>query len=77
MSDSGFIVVRSDDGRFMDSTGCWRREYPEANVFPSLGDARTSVRKTFKGAVAIFHTDGYAVEDEPRCVMDKGRVVYK
>lgn len=50
MSDSGFIVVRSDDGRFMDSTGCWRREYPEANVFPSLGDARTSVRKTFKGA---------------------------
>lgn len=76
MSDTGYIVVRQDDGRFMDSTGCWRREYPDANAFPSLDDARRSVRKTFKGAVRIFRADEYAAGSGPRCVMDKGRVSY-
>lgn len=43
---SGFIVVRADDGRFMDSTGCWRCEFPDANIFPELKAAHLSRSKS-------------------------------
>lgn len=71
---TGFVVVRADDGRFMDSTGCWRREFPDANVFPEMKYATQSVRKCFRGRAYVYTVDGYTSGEQPRCTLDNGRV---
>lgn len=75
MTDQTYVVIRASDGKFMESTGLWVGEFPDANQFPNLSTAKASIKRCWRGLCYVYSSAGYGSGELPVSVMNHGRSV--